>query len=137
MGGLAHSKRHMAGFTLLEILVAFVLMALVVGSLIQLFSGALHSVALSEEYSSAIQVAESQLQTVGKAIPVKKGQVSGQAEGTRYHWSVTIKPADLLKNPDDFSLSIKPFQVTVQVTWDSAGKPREFNLTSLCFGEEK
>ncbi|WP_020395044.1 type IV pilus modification PilV family protein [Thiolinea disciformis] len=137
MGGLVRARSYSSGFTLLEILVAFVLMALVIGSLIQLFSGAMQSAALSEEYSAAIQVAESQLQTLGKEIPIQQGKLSGQVTGTRYQWFVDMVPLKLLKNPEASSLSLQAFQVTVQVRWDSAGKTRAFQLNSMRFGEEK
>lgn len=54
-----------AGFSLLEILVAFVVMAFVVGVILQLFGTSMRSVALTDEYSYAVQVAESHLASVG------------------------------------------------------------------------
>lgn len=124
------------GFTLLEIMVAFVIMGLVVGTLLQLFGSAMRSVALADEYSFAVQVAESRMEAVGSEIKVEKTTVSGQEEGTAYKWAVTMQPIELNEKQEEFSLSIEPYQVTVLVSWNSEGKQRQFTLTSLRFGEK-
>ena len=131
------SKRSAArGFSILEILIAFVVMALVVGSLLQLFGTSMRNVALSGEYSFAVQVAESRMEAVGTEIPVEKGSVTGLEEGTPYQWVVNMEPVELDEEQDDFSLSIQPYEVTVVISWDSAGRTREFVLSSLRFGEQ-
>ena len=124
------------GFTLLEIMVAFVIMGLVVGTLLQLFGSAMRSVALADEHSFAVQVAESQMEAVGSEIKVEKTTVSGQEEGTAYKWAVTMQPIELDEKQEEFSLSIEPYQVTAIVSWDGEGKQRQFTLTSLRFGEK-
>lgn len=137
MGALVYSKKaKQQGFTLLEIMVAFVIMGLVVGTLLQLFGSAMRSVALADEYSFAVQVAESRMEAVGSEIKVEKNTVSGQEEGTVYQWAVTMQPVELDEKQEEFSLSIEPYQVTVIVSWNSEGKQRQFTLTSLRFGEK-
>ncbi|MFZ1386835.1 MAG: type II secretion system protein [Thiolinea sp.] len=137
MGVLVCSKSSkQQGFTLLEIMVAFVIMGLVVGTLLQLFGSAMRSVALADEYSFAVQVAESRMEAVGSEIKVEKTTVSGQEEGTAYKWAVTMQPIELNEKQEEFSLSIEPYQVTVIVSWNSEGKQRQFTLTSLRFGEK-
>lgn len=137
MGVLVCSKSaKQQGFTLLEIMVAFVIMGLVVGTLLQLFGSAMRSVALADEYSFAVQVAESRMEAVGSEIKVEKITVSGQEEGTAYKWAVTMQPIELDEKQEEFSLSIEPYQVTVIVSWNSEGKQRQFTLTSLRFGEK-
>jgi prepilin-type N-terminal cleavage/methylation domain-containing protein len=49
------------GFSLLEVLVAFVILSLVATALFRLFSGALNNASASEDYSRAVLVAESAL----------------------------------------------------------------------------
>lgn len=137
MGALVYSKhRRHQGFTLLEIMVAFVITGLVVGTLLQLFGSAMQSVALADEYSFAVQVAESRMEAIGSEIKVEKNTVSGQEEGTPYQWAVSMQPIQLADKQDEFSLSVEPYQVTVVVTWKSEGKQRQFTLSSLRFGEK-
>lgn len=129
------SVQREQGFSLLEILVAFVVMGLVVGTLLQLFGTSMRNVALSDEYSFAVQVAESRLQAVGSEIKVEQGSETGTEEGTPYRWEVNMEPVELLEDQDDFSLSVQPYQVSVTVNWESNGKQRQFMLSSLRFGE--
>ena len=130
------SSKTSQGFSILEILVAFVVMALVVGTLLQLFGTSMRNVVLADEYSFAVQVAESRMQAVGTEIPVEEGNVTGTEEGSGYQWTVNMEPVELDEEQETFSLSIQPYQVTVVVRWDSAGKRREFALSSLRFGEQ-
>ncbi len=132
----AHKVHKAHGFTLLEIMVAFVVMGLVVGALLQVYGSSMRSAALADEYSFAVQVAESRMQAVGTEIPVEKGNVNGSEEGTPYQWSVVMEPVELDEKQEEFSLSVQPYQVTVLVSWDSDGKRREFMLSSLRFGEQ-
>lgn len=129
-------KRRNEGFSILEILIAFVVMALVVGSLLRLFGTSMRNVVLADEYSFAVQIAESRMQAVGSEIPVEQGSVTGEESGTSYNWAVNMEPVELDEDQDNFSLSVQPYQVTVVISWDSAGKKREFMLSSLRFGEQ-
>ncbi len=129
------SRRSSSGFTLLEILVAFVMMALVIGTLLRLYGTAMRNVALSSEYSYAIQVAESRLELVGTAIPVEEGSSSGEEKGTGYRWVIRISPIELDEEQELLSLPIQPYQVVVTVSWPNDNGQGEFSLSSLRFGE--
>src|ERR1700690_801183 len=59
-----------AGFSLLEVLAAFVILALVGTALFRVFSGALGNVAASDEYSRATLYAESRLAGLGVETPL-------------------------------------------------------------------
>lgn len=128
------------GFSLLEVLVAFVVMGLVVGVILQLFGSSMRGVALSDEYSFAVQVAESRLAAVGNEIEVEDGSVSGEEKGSGYRWEVQMEPLDaanLSEKLEKVQLPLQLYRVEVAVTWQGDGKPRELHLSSLHFGEAK
>lgn len=125
------------GFSLLEVLVAFVVMGLVVGTLLQLYGTAMRSIALVDEMSFAVLAAESQLARVGRDIKVERGSESGRVENSDYQWKVDMQPVELMKDQENFSLSMEPFRVVVTVDWDSDGKKRSYELVSIRFGERK
>ena len=58
-------RRACVGFSLLEILVAFVIMALALGVLMRVFSGPLNSTAVADHYAEARLNAESKLASIG------------------------------------------------------------------------
>lgn len=124
------------GFSLLEVLVAFVVMGLVVGVLLQLFGSSMRSTALADEYSFAVQLAESKLAAVGSEIPVEQGETSGSERHSGYQWQVSMQPLKLDEKMEKVPVPVQLFQVEVTVTWQNGEKPREYHLSSLRFGEK-
>ncbi len=110
-------------------------MGLVIGVLLQLFGSSMRSVALADEYSFAIQVAESRLAAVGNDIEVEEGNVSGEEPGSGYRWEVQMSPLELGEALEKLPVSLQLYRVEVVVTWKSGDSSREFHLSSLRFGE--
>src|SRR5665213_2161736 len=65
------SSQRQRGFSLLEVLVAFVILALVGTALSRLYSSSLRNASAAEEWSRAELVAEGQLSAASGAIPLK------------------------------------------------------------------
>lgn len=86
--------RRPRGFSLLEVLVAFVILALVATALFRLFSGSLANVGAAEEYSRAVIVAESVLAETGGAQPLREGSRNGSADDGRISWRANVAPWD-------------------------------------------
>src|SRR5260370_39045301 len=80
------------GFSLLEVLAAFVILALVGTALFRLFSGALGNAALSDEYSRATLYAESRLAALGVETPLREGVQQRTSEDGYYARTVKIQP---------------------------------------------
>jgi len=132
------SRAH--GFTLLEILVAFTVMALVVAVLMRVFSGGLQGIGLAENYARATSVAESKLAAVGSEIPLQPGDLSG-TDADKYQWRITIQPFEEDKDPAQAQLGqpqavmrVQLFQVAVQVSWSEFGKERQVALNTMMLG---
>ena len=122
------------GFSLLEILVAFSILALSLGVLLEIFSTALRGVGLSEHYSRAAQLAESRLAAVGADIPLESGSSdSGEEEG--YRWQVSISPytAGDLETGPGFR---EPLVVRVLVSWEDLGRERRVSAETLRLSAE-
>jgi general secretion pathway protein I len=79
------------GFSLLEVLVAFVILALVLGTLMEIFSGGLRNVGRAGEYQRAVLLAQSKLAAVGIETPLIEGESDGEFDPT-YRWHIGIKP---------------------------------------------
>lgn len=82
-----------AGFSLLEVLVAFSILALSMGTLMQIFSGGLRNVGLSEDYARAVAIAETQLAGAGIEAPLVPGEARGEF-ADKYRWHFVAKPLD-------------------------------------------
>jgi general secretion pathway protein I len=92
IGRPRHRAAFARGFSLLEVLVAFVIVALVATALFRLFSGALGNMGAAEDYSRAALFAESVLAEAAAAQPLREGTATGTAEGGRYAWTVKVAP---------------------------------------------
>jgi general secretion pathway protein I len=124
-------RRVQAGFSLLEVLVAFSVLALSLGVLLQIFSTAMRGVDLAGQYSEAVLLAESRLASVGSAIPLEAGNYVGDDAG--YRWQVSLAPyADPLSDANLTNPGApEPLQVRVEVRWRDGERERSLALDSL------
>jgi general secretion pathway protein I len=79
-----------AGFTLLEVLVAFTLLALAMGIIMQVFSRGVNGADLADRYAKAAMLAESKLATVGVAEALAEGDYNGQFDDN-FAWTMTVR----------------------------------------------
>lgn len=126
------------GFSLIEVLAAFVVLALVGTALFRLFAGALGNVSLAEEYSRATLYAESRLTVLGNEGPLREGTQQGTSEDGRFTWTSRIEPykpadakPDLNIAPDTSMLRL--WHLAVEVHWPGGafGNDRTVALSTV------
>jgi general secretion pathway protein I len=81
------------GFTLLEVMLAFSLLAFAMGLLIGMLANGLHQVSRAESATEATLYAQSLLDPLGTLEPITPGEREGYFEGNRYHWRLQVAPA--------------------------------------------
>ncbi|OOO03506.1 MAG: hypothetical protein USCGTAYLOR_00230 [Chromatiales bacterium USCg_Taylor] len=120
--------RGARGFSLLEVLVAFSILAIALGVLLQIFATALRSSKLGAEYTEAVLWAESLL--AGADLETAPpGEETGDIAG-RYQWTRHVQPY-IPAHLDPAKLPLDAYRVTVSVLWQEAAKRRAVTLTSL------
>ncbi len=135
----AHGAARESGFSLLEVLVAFVVLALVATALFRLFSGALTNAGAAEDYSRAVLLAESRIEEAA-AGKLTEGVQTGTADDDRLRWTVTIAPyfapdvnPDLEKMTD--SLQLRMYRISAQVAFaGTGGNERSVSLSTIRIG---
>ena len=121
------------GMTLIEVLVAFVVLSLAMGVIMQIFSGGMRNARLAEGYSRAVFLAESRLAAVGLEQPLVVSEVSGQVNPD-LRWRVTINSFDDGGVAEQFVMPVRLYQVRVRVSWSDEGRQRQIELGSLRLG---
>lgn len=80
-----------AGFTLLEVLVAFVIAALALGVLFEGAVGGIRATQVADRTAEALTRARSHLATVGNGVVLRPTTQEGD-DGSLYHWTLRIAP---------------------------------------------
>ena len=114
------SRRRAAGFTLLEVLVAFTILAVALVALLRAFSSGLRGLDAAAAATAAIQHARSKIEEVGTLIPLEPGILEGTFEDG-YQWRVVIEPHELGDAAAAESLPVLPYEIEVTVTGHGAG----------------
>jgi len=85
------ARRATGGFTLVEVLIAFAILAVTLTALLQAFSQGLRSMEVAEDYATATMLARSKMAEIGPLIAVEEGELTGEFENG-WHWRVAIVP---------------------------------------------
>src|SRR6188472_3234569 len=80
------------GFSLLEVLVAFIIVALVATALFRLFGGALGNASAADEWTRALLVAQSRLALAAAAVPLRETSDGGTEANGRIAWRTVVTP---------------------------------------------
>lgn len=125
-------KQACRGFSLLEVLVAFIILALSLGVLMRIFSGGLGNIGAAEHYSRAVAIAESELAAIGVEAPLTEGESTGEAKDG-YTWRTSVQRYEASTQPvEEAVLPVDLYQVEVTVNWDTAATtPRALRFVSL------
>ena len=129
-----HGPRdEVGGFSLLEVLVAFVILALVATALFRLFGGALGNAGIAEDASRAVLVAQSRLDAARTELRSDSG-----AEGDgRIAWTTRVEPWEAPDAPAAAGaatpmLATQLYRVSVEVRYPGAGgRERTLALATL------
>ena len=129
-------RRAARGFTLIEVVIAFVLLGLVLSVAYEIFSEGLTRADALEERSRALEVARSHLDDAGMEEPLKEGIAQGEAQDPRFHWTTTVARYDEGTDPMHPIISAyQLYRIEVKVDWRGGdGKDHSLALATLGLG---
>ncbi len=131
-GGPRCAKRA-AGFTLIEVVVAFVLLTLILATSFEIFTTGFARAGLLEEQSRALVIAQSRLAAAGVEETLKEGETRGESEDRRFQWTQSIRRSDEGSAPGKPAPSVyQLYRIDVVVAWQgSDNRHRELALSTL------
>ena len=135
------ARSRSAGFTLLEVLVAFVIAALALGVMFDGVLGGMRAAATAARTQEAVAMARSRLAET--LVAVSSGAITSVSDqegddGQGYHWRVRVRPGPSVPMPQSQQAGGGPaggerammFGVTVTVGWAEDGHNRQVRLDS-------
>jgi len=131
-------KRYRAwqgGFTLLEVLIALVIMAISLVIILQIFAGGLRNAWLSRDYHKAILMAQEKMEELCSLEDLSPGVRTGEIEGG-YVWRAEIRPYSLPQASPWLAqlgeqLTVEPYEVTLKLSLRNQEEGRSITLSTL------
>ncbi|QDW67110.1 type II secretion system protein XpsI [Luteimonas granuli] len=130
----AAAARPQAGFTLIEVLVAFAVLALALTFLLGTLSGATRQVRWSSDAARASLHAQSLLADAGVGEVLQPGREEGELEDGRYRWQLEVAPyADPLHPAAvlDDPFAPRLLQLRLELAWGEGGRAERLVVDSL------
>lgn len=123
------------GYTLIEVIVAFAVLALALTLLLGILSGATRQVRWADEAGRAALHAQSLLDQAGVGEALQPGNKEGDFEDGRYRWSLLVEP---YRDPS-LRQGVQPIdpaapqllRLELQVQWGDGGPRQRLHLQSL------
>ena len=123
------------GFTLLEVLLAFVIFALSFSIILEILAGSMRSTTRARTYSEAALLAQSLVDMVGIEIPLEEGSLGGEAPGG-YNWELYISPYEP-QHEEDRNIELAEiagtalFWVDLEVEWGNENRPQQVHFSTV------
>ncbi|MFO1129576.1 MAG: type II secretion system protein [Rhodospirillales bacterium] len=129
----ADPRNPETGFTLLEVLIAFTVVAFVLAAVMQIFSGGLRSTAVAEQRVFASMLAQSKIEEMAAKQPLHPVVESG-ATDNGYRWRAEVSKYWELASEQQQGSAVVLYQLAVTVEWGPRTWPRRFDLATLRVG---
>ena len=129
-----------AGFTLLEVMVAFIIAALAITLLYNGATGGLNATETAARTQEAVALARSHITAVGRGEAISRQETSG-VDGDGYEWHLhvlSVGSRELTLSDSDRANDTKPtnavlYNVLVGESWEVAGRKHEITLQTRRF----
>ncbi|MBL1379327.1 type IV pilus modification PilV family protein [Zobellella iuensis] len=114
------------GFSLLEVLVAFAVLTITLGVLLNIFSLAIRTTQSVLEQQKAMLLAESKLAELDAGRRLRPGRVQGWFDD-HYRWETRVEEFDSRELMDNDTM-LMPYRLSVIVGW---GRNQQYEITTL------
>lgn len=129
------SIKRSRGFTLLEVLLAFVVFALSFATVLEILSGSMRNTMRAKEYTEIALIAQSVMDQLGLEIPLEQGtNVAG--ESGDYSWEVFVDSYEAgPENAHSVELGeltgIELLEIDLLVTWGEPPRNKTYSFSTI------
>jgi len=127
------------GFTLLEVMLAFVIFALSFATVLQIMAGSMRSVGRANDDTEVALFAQSVMDMVGTEIPVEEGAYNGIGMD-RYNWEMNITLYDSGAEATEQGMNtqelaemtgIELYRVDLYLDWETGRRQRDIHFSTI------
>jgi general secretion pathway protein I len=129
------TPRSTKGFTLLEVMLAFVIFALSFATVLEIMGASMRSVRRAGADTEVALLAQSVMDLVGTEIPIEEGQYNGNSMD-KYDWWLEIYLWDA--STDDAGTvelaelsGIELYRIDLQIAWQSGVRERDMRFSTI------
>jgi general secretion pathway protein I len=127
--------RASKGFTLLEVLLAFVVFALSFTAVLEILTGSMRNTVRAREYTEAALVAQSVMDQLGLDLPVEQG-ANYSGESGDYQWELNIGLyEDVEENTQSVELGeltgIELLQIDLVISWGEPPRDKSNEFSTV------
>lgn len=119
------------GFTLVETLIAFAILAVTLVALYEAMGTSLSGFARASRFDEAVLIAESRLTELAALPTLPDAAFEGAVEGTRYRWRVEQIPDTTPEPPELASSPLRPQKVKLTISWQDNGARRQIAVEQV------
>jgi general secretion pathway protein I len=147
-GSPIKSRQRSGGFTLLEVMLAFVIFALSFATVLEIMAGSMRSVTRASDDTEVALLAQSLMDLVGTEIPVEEGEYSDTGMD-RYNWQMSITLYDAGGESGESGVAgesgtvglstqeladnsgIELYRVDLYLDWETGRRQRELHFSTI------
>lgn len=127
--------RESGGFTLLELLLAFVVFSLSFATVLEILSGSMRNTVRARHYSEAALTAQSMMDQVGLEIPLQAGHFANGESGD-YEWQIDIIPysggeGNQLSTSLAELSGVELLEVDLSISWGEPPREQTRNFSTI------
>lgn len=123
---------RLRGFTLIEVMAAFAIFAVLFGIVLQILSTSISNTRRSGDYTRAALYAQSLLDVFGLEEPLEAGQWNGSFD-EEFGWNLVVEPHDVLdeRGIDPETMPVRLYRLVLVVHWGEYRSYREAEFETL------
>lgn len=134
------TRQNSRGFTLLEVMLAFVIFALSFAVVLEIMAGSMRSVRRASDDTEVALLAQSIIDLVGTEIPLQEGDFSGIGMD-RYNWNMGIylyaasdeAASDEYGRTDELAdlSGVELYQINLDIDWQTGRRERNLHFSTV------
>jgi len=122
------------GFTLMEVLVAMMILSTAITMMLQLFSGGLKISRTAEDYTQAVFHAREVIETLSIPDEIKIGEFSGDFKDG-FNWKARIERIDS-EEELTFISAVDLVRIHVEIFWQGVGIEKNFDVSTIAIAQK-